>query len=98
MLLTAAKILNLIEQPIEEIRRDNVNRDVLFYTENAMNSHAMIIEKMDQILIEAQVNTYFEFTRTVTFLLIATIAVMIVLLIASVVTILVVRNMFKEIY
>lgn len=63
-----------------------------------MNSHAMTIEKMDQILIDAQVKTYLDFMQTVISLLIATIALMLVLLIASVLVILMVRNMFKEIY
>lgn len=98
MLLSANKILNLADKPIEKLRRDNGNRDVLFFTENAMNSHAMTIEKMDSILIDAQVNTYFEFMQTVLRLLIFTIALMVILLICSVLALLMTRNMFKDIY
>ena len=58
LLMTTTKILELVEKPISDIKTDNNNREVLYFTENSMNGLPLSYQPFGEFLYKNMNATY----------------------------------------
>lgn len=98
LLMTTTKILELVGEDIARIDNADNDREILYFTENAMNGLPLAYLPFGDYLYANMNSTYQDFIDFVLLCLFVIIGMMIILVIASTVCILLVRRMFKEIY
>lgn len=98
LLMTTTKILELADKEITKLSTAEINREVLYWTENAMNGIPIAYIPFGDYLYTNMNSTYQDFIDFVLLCLFVIIGMMIVLVIASTVCIMMVRKMFKDIY
>lgn len=98
VLMTTTKILEVVDKPISQISVEKKNRETLYFIENSLNGVPLAYMPFTEKLFTDMNTTYQNFTQfTVTSLMVVT-GLMIVLLTVSTICILLIRQMFKEIY
>lgn len=98
LLMTTTKILELISEDISVFDNSNNNRNILYFTDNAMNGIPLAYISFTDYLYKHMNNTYEDFIRFVLVCLFVIIGMMITLVVASTIFILRIRRMFQEIY
>ncbi len=98
LLTLITKIEELAIHDISQINGSSENSDVLFFTENALNSILITMGKFTEIILNHNSTAYDLFKNSTLNSLLLVIGLMLSIMIGSWVLILLLRKMFKEVY